>query len=295
MPTVFNLFHAPLHKKLKVFICSDMEGIAEAVAWEQCYPTTPIGRNFAKILTDEVRTICDVLGNGAEIVIRDSHGDAKNINPDRMKKNVRLIQYLDNNPLYMMLGIDASFDCCILHGFHAADGSGKSPLAHTFLENEYIEFRINGDLAGEGTFSLYTAAYFNVPLIYMSGDSGAVEEVKRLSPNTITTVSKDFEHNFIMPRADVCALIKSDLTTALNQFEAVPDIFKINLPESFHLKMTYRDPMQAKMSANMHPGLLMTGSSTIEYQTDDWFDLLVAVNKLQKTTRMKYSHWRFVI
>ena len=278
-------------KKSKVFICSDMEGIAETTSWHHCYPNTVIGRKYAKIMTDEVLQLCSVLGRKFEIVIRDSHGDAKNIIPNKIKKNVELIQHLNNDPLYMMLGMDRSFDCCIFHGFHAADGSGGSPLAHTFLANEFVEFKLNGVLSGEGTFALYTAAYFGVPLIYMSGDAYAVQEIKRLSPNTITTITKDFEANRILCAREVLKHIKSDLSAAKEQFKHAPDICSIDLPKSFHLELTYRDPAHALLSAKVIPNLKLVGDATIEYQTDDYYDLLVAIHKLQRSTRMKYGHW----
>lgn len=112
--------------------------------------------------------------------MRDAYGSAKNVIKEKFRKNVDLIQYWDSDPINMMKGINQKkFDYALLHGYHAAGGSNLSPLSHTFSSRNFKKFTLNGKIVGETTFSIYTAAYFNVPVIYILGDSGAVTEATR--------------------------------------------------------------------------------------------------------------------
>ena len=79
---------------LKVFISVDMEGITGITHWEE---TSRDGKDydyFRKIMTQETNAAIEgALAAGAsEILVRDSHGSARNILPDLLNKKARLLR-----------------------------------------------------------------------------------------------------------------------------------------------------------------------------------------------------------
>ena len=63
-------------------------------------------------MTDEVRIVCQAaLEAGAdEIVVKDGHGDATNIDFTAMPEGVTLIRGKSGHPYNMMFGLDETFD-----------------------------------------------------------------------------------------------------------------------------------------------------------------------------------------
>ena len=83
----FSLQSDTAQKSLKVFISVDMEGVSGVIHWED------VGRSgkdyglFRKLMTQEANAAVEgALAAGAtEILVRDSHGSARNILPDMLQ------------------------------------------------------------------------------------------------------------------------------------------------------------------------------------------------------------------
>ncbi|MGZ5425397.1 MAG: M55 family metallopeptidase, partial [Candidatus Aminicenantales bacterium] len=119
-------------KKLKVFISVDMEGISGLIAWDETSQGGPDYPLFRRLMTEEANAaIAGALDAGAtEIVVRDGHDSARNILPDLLRPEARLIREW-NSPLSMMEGIDKTFDAVVFIGFHARAGTPNAVLKHT--------------------------------------------------------------------------------------------------------------------------------------------------------------------
>lgn len=138
-----------------------MEGIAQTREWLDVRKAGPDFQKFQKIQTNELKAIAACLSQQDKIMVRDGHGSAKNILKNQFSSNVEIIDYWDKDPTNMMKGIDLfPFDFAVLHGYHAAGGSELSPLAHTFSSRNFEKLTIIGEVVGETTFGILTAAFF---------------------------------------------------------------------------------------------------------------------------------------
>lgn len=97
---------------MKLFISADIEGCVGTTLASETHKETPEYRQFAKRMTDEVRIVCQAaLEAGAdEIVVKDGHGDATNIDFTAMPEGVTLIRGKSGHPYNMMFGLDETFD-----------------------------------------------------------------------------------------------------------------------------------------------------------------------------------------
>ena len=179
--------------KQSIYISSDIEGCALTTDWNECNEKYAIYQVFRTIMSIEAATIITSAKKTSKILLRDAHGNGKNILNKFLPRNTQLIQGWNKEPTNMMRGIDyKKFDFAVLHGYHAAAGTKLSPLAHTFSSRNLGKFTLNGKIVGETTFSVYTAAYFDVPVIYVCGDYGAIIEAQSINPNIIGTITKKF-------------------------------------------------------------------------------------------------------
>lgn len=266
------------------YISTDIEGVAWASHWDEGDRTCKIYEVFRTIMSVELATLTESVICPSKIVLRDAHGSGKNVLKNLMPKYVKLIRGWNREPTNMMQGIDyKKYDFACLHGYHAAGGSGLSPLAHTFSSKSFGAFTLNGKLVGETTFSIYTAAYFGVPMIYVCGDHAAVTEAQSINPNIVGTITKKFNgrNKFMLGEKEVLEKIKTDFTHAQNKFYKNRQKFNIKLPNEFVLTLQYTDKNQAKLHAAKMPCVRQISSDTLEYRTDDFLDLITVMRRMK--------------
>lgn len=134
---------------MKIFISSDMEGAAGVVDWDQCRPAGAQYGYFRGLLQGEVNAAIEgARGAGAsEFLVNDSHSAMANLRPDELAGRARYLSGR-HKPLYMMQGLDASFDGIFFVSYHGSMSGPSSTLSHTYNPKAIAEVRLNGVPAG---------------------------------------------------------------------------------------------------------------------------------------------------
>ena len=109
---------------MKVFISADIEGCCGVFSNIETHKNEAVYAPFAKQMTKEVLAVCEAAHEAGadEIVVKDGHGDASNIDPLQMPSYVTLIRGKSGHPYNMMFGLDPTFDAVLYVGYHAAAG-----------------------------------------------------------------------------------------------------------------------------------------------------------------------------
>jgi len=180
---------------VKVYISADIEGITGLVSWSQC--SRPDGKSFdylfaRRMMTHDVNAaIRGARKAGAtEIVVKDSHGNSKNLLIEDLEPGVRLVSGHGSGTDGMMMGIDASFDAAMLVGYHAMAGALHGIMEHTITGGIH-RLRINGDPCGEIGLSAGVAGRYGVPLVMVSSDRAGCLEAAQLIDGVATAVTKE--------------------------------------------------------------------------------------------------------
>lgn len=260
---------------MKLFISADIEGCTGTTLSAETHKTESCYRAFADRMTEEVRTVCEAaLEAGAdEIVVKDGHGDATNIDIMRMPAGVKLIRGKSGHPFNMMFGLDESFDGVLYVGYHSAAGSPESPLSHTSTGNtNYVA--LNGKRMSEFMLNSYTAAMLGVPVLFLSGDQGICREAQGMIPS-ITTVSTKVGAgaSTINEAPDtVLRMLREKTKEALSK-----DFMtcKLALPDSFDYEANYKDLKKA-YAMSFYPGVTRVDERTNRLHTENYMDILVA-------------------
>lgn len=106
---------------MKLFISADIEGCAGVALTDETHKKESVYQRFAEEMTEEVVAACEAAHEAGadEIVVKDGHGDASNIDPLKMPEYVTLIRGKSGHPYNMMYGIDAAMTVyCILDTMH---------------------------------------------------------------------------------------------------------------------------------------------------------------------------------
>ncbi len=218
---------------MKVFISADIEGITGLVSWSQC--SRPDGKSFdyafaRRMFTHDINAaVRGARAAGAsQIVIKDSHGNSKNILIEDLEPGVELVSGHGSGTDGMMQGIDSSFDAAILVGYHAMAGTAGGIMEHTISGGVHRLF-VNGTECGEMGLSAGVAGRYGVPLVFVSSDQAGCDEISALIPGVETVVTKAGYGRFmgkLRHPSDTGPEIEAGVKNALASMSAKPHVWQ---------------------------------------------------------------------
>ena len=259
-------------EKLKVFISVDMEGVSGLIHWDETGAGGPDYPLFRKLMTAEANAaIAGALEAGAtEIVVRDAHDSARNILPDLLRPEARLIREW-NGPLSMMEGIDRTFDAVVFVGYHARAGTPDAVLKHTMSLSLY-DVILNGVRLPEAGWNATIAGYFDVPVVFLSGDAAICKQIREIVGNIETVAVKEGMGKAASMVHPVKAqeMIQKGVAAALRNLNA----FKPYKPSPpYKLEIVFTDENLAQR-ASWVPGVSRTGERSVAFTSSDLMDII---------------------
>ena len=257
----------------KLFISADIEGTAGIAAWPETELGKPGWPYAAGEMTREVRCACEGANEAGvkEILVKDAHDSARNIDPSLLPENVRVMRGWTRGPASMMAGLDGSFGAAAMVGYHSACATNGNPLAHTM--NPGVEYvTLNGILMSEFRMNAYTAAWNQVPAIFVSGDLMLCESAQELIPAiTAVPVSEGLGNaSTSLHPAVAQRRIQEGMRQAL---EGDISRCRLRLPDHFEANVRFREHFKAYRAA-FYPGAKADGMKGVRFAADDYFDIL---------------------
>ena len=264
---------------MKIFMSSDIEGTCGICDWSETNLGDPGHDYFRRQMSKEVAAAAGgAIASGAtDILIKDAHDSARNIIPELLPKEARLIRGWTKNFYCMMAGIDSQkFDAVMMTGYHSAARQVTSPLAHT-MTRRLESFKINGELAGEFTINAYIAGYFGVPVCFISGDKGICEEAKALIPDIIAVPVQEGLGAATISLNSGRAI---DLIRAGAEEATADEYYKkcqVNMPEAFEIQVGYQSHIDAYKNS-FYPGVIQIAPKKIRFKSTNFVDVLRLVH-----------------
>jgi D-amino peptidase len=173
----------------RILIVTDMEGVGGVNSWEE--QTTPGQRRFEesrRLLTGEVNAAVEGAfeAGASEVVVWDGHDGSRSLSIESIHPKAKLIQGTPTPAHYYME--EGRFDGVMFVGQHAMAGA-KGLLAHS-QSRRIQQITINGKPVGEIGQTAAIAGHFKIPVIMLSGDQAACEELLEIQPKAETVAVK---------------------------------------------------------------------------------------------------------
>ena len=264
----------------KIFISVDMEGITGVVQPSQLGPT---GFEYSKArewMTAEAKAAIEgARAAGATgFVVADSHGNAQSLLIDQLPDDVRIVRGFPR-PLSMMQGIDATFGAAIFIGYHASEMTVDAVRGHTFSSAKLLGVTLNGTEVSEGLFNAAIAAHYGVPVLFVSGDRKAVEQMQSGIPGLAGAIVKEplgYHSAITVTPARGQAMIRDGVRTALSQRSKVQP-YSLRPPINFEIG--FKLTLDAERAAFV-PGLSRSGAHTVRGTYPDIIQVLRLIEVL---------------
>jgi D-amino peptidase len=190
--------------------------------------------------------------------------------PDLLRPEARLIREW-NGPLSMMEGIDKTFDAVVFIGYHARAGTPDAVLKHT-MSLGLFDVILNGVRLPEAGWNAAIAGYYDVPVVFLSGDSAIGKQAHEIIGPIETVAVKDgigTAASMIHP-AKAREMIQKGVTAALRNLKA----YKPYKPSSpYKLEIVFTDEHQA-LRASWIPGAVRTGERSVAFTSGDFMDII---------------------
>jgi D-amino peptidase len=263
---------------MKVFIVSDMEGVAGIVKWQQ---TDGARGDVAyhegrKLYTEEINAaVRGAKAAGAtEIVVMDCHGagehwEFNSLIPEDLDPACEFVvqqewtEYTD----FLEQGCDAT----LFVAMHAKAGTADGVLSHTVRGQAWRELRFNGTSVGETGINAALCGTWGCPVLLVTGDEAVCREGRALLGAGLSTVSVKtglgrFSARSLTP-ARARELIEAGAKRALADLGAVA-VYEPGKPCEIRIEFTTPDRL---VEFRNRKGVEQLDDLTLVSRADDWW------------------------
>jgi D-amino peptidase len=277
---------------MKVFISFDMEGAAGIVDWSQCRAPGKPYEEGRRLLLGEVNAAIDgaIAGGAAEIMCNDSHGTMYNLDPAALHGRATYVAGR-HKPMYMMQGMDGTFDAVFMVGYHGSISGESSVLSHTYNPQVISHVELNGCRVGESGINALVALGLGVPVALITGDRQTIAEADPFLPDAERVVVKESFTRFgaVNLHPDVARTLITD--GAKRAVERIGEMKPpaIGMPAALDVHMQTADMAEV---ASWVRGATRTGLRTVRIEGDDPLALFRSFVAVTYITRVSEGRLR---
>lgn len=185
---LFLIATASIHAQAKktVFMITDAEGVAGVCRQEQVEPTNT---EMQKLLTGEINAaVRGFLQGGAdEVIVWDGHDGSRTLSILTIDPRAKLVM----GALGPSMLLERKYAAVAFVGQHARANRQGGVMAHSYSSLGIQKILMNGKEVGEVETRAALSGWFGVPVIFLSGDQAAAEDLLAVVPEAEVAVVKE--------------------------------------------------------------------------------------------------------
>jgi D-amino peptidase len=261
---------------VKVFVISDMEGVAGIVKWQQVTGGHAMYEEGRRLYTGEINAaVRGAKAAGAtEIVVMDCHGAGEgwtfnSLIPEELDADCEYV--VQNEWTEYVEYLEGGVDAALFVGMHAMAGTRDGVLAHTVSGSSWWRLRFNGVEVGETGINAALCGTWGCPVVLVSGDEASCREGRALLGDGLTTVAvkKGFGRFSARqyPATRSRELIEAGAKASLHDLGAVAP-YEPGKPCEITVDYNASDHVE---KYRHRPGVEITESRQIVSRAEDWW------------------------
>jgi D-amino peptidase len=179
---------------VRVFVVSDMEGVAGVVKWEQVDGGEALYEEARKLYTEEINAaVRGAKAAGAdEIVVMDCHGAGKgwtfnSLVPELLDPDCEWV--VQNEWTEYTELLQQGCDAALFVAMHAKAGTPRGVMSHTISGRDFRDLRFNGVSVGETGVNAALCGTWGCPVVLVTGDDVVCSEATELLGPELVTVA----------------------------------------------------------------------------------------------------------
>jgi D-amino peptidase len=251
----------------RVFIITDAEGVAGICRQDQ---TDPKDSEMRQLLTGEINAAVQGFfdGGATEVVVWDGHDGSQTLSTLTIEPRAKLLM---GNPGNTML-MERRWSALAFVGQHARADSLQGVMAHSYSSLGIQNMLLNGKPVGEIETNAALAGWFGTPVIFLSGDQAAVDQLHAIVPDAETAAVKEGLSNYacISLSADSArTLIRQRAKASMSKLGKIQP-YRIEGPVTIQIEHTSRSALGS--DTKYWPGAEVIDARTVRFTGKDFLE-----------------------
>ncbi len=250
-----------------VFVITDAEGVAGVCRQEQ---TDPKNSEMRELLTGEINSAVSGFfdGGATDVFVWDGHDGSATLSALTIDARAHLI--MGALPATMLL--DRHYSAVAFVGQHARANTPGGVMAHSYSSLGIQNLLMNGKPVGEIETRTALAGWFGTPVIFLSGDQAAANQLQKIDPDVETAVVKEGIDNY------TCISLSAEAARQLIRERAKAAMAKIGKIQPYRLtgpvtiEIEYTSRHALTPDAALAPGAEIVDARTIRFRGKDFLE-----------------------
>ncbi|MFN0172941.1 MAG: M55 family metallopeptidase [Bryobacteraceae bacterium] len=245
----------------RILLITDAEGVAGVCRQDQ---TDPTNVEMRALLTGEINAAVRGFYDGGadEVVVWDGHDGSQTLSALTIHPRAKLLQ----GSLGWNGTLDRGYSAIGFLGQHSMGNVRKGIMAHSFSSLGIQNMKLNGKPVGEIDVWAGMAGAFNTPVILLTGDQAAVDELKAIVPDAEFAAVKEGLARY------ACLSLSAESARSVIHDAAMRSVAKIGKirpyriegPVTLEIEYTTRNSLNPDLSAL--PWVEVLDDRTIRYK-----------------------------
>jgi len=250
-----------------VFLITDAEGVAGVCRQDQ---TDPKDQEMRQLLTGEINAAVDGLydGGAGDVIVWDGHDGSQTLSALTIHPRSKLII----GDLGVTMTLERSYAAIGFIGQHARANRKGGIMAHSYSSLGIQTMLMNGKPVGEIETRAALAGAFHTPVILLTGDQAAADDLLAIVPNAELAVVKEGFSNYACQTLSAQSARNLIRERARRAMERVGEIqpYVVEGPVDIQIEHTTRNALG--VDAHLRPGAEVIDPRTIRYRGKDFME-----------------------
>jgi D-amino peptidase len=253
--------------KRAVFLITDAEGVAGVCRQDQ---TDPKDQEMRQLLTGEINAAVDGLyaGGAEDVIVWDGHDGSQTLSALTIHPRAKLII----GDLGVTMTLERHYAAIGFVGQHARANRKGGIMAHSYSSLGIQTMLMNDKPVGEIETRAALAGAFHVPVIFLSGDQAAADDLHAIVPDAELAVVKEGFSNYAcqtLSAQSARELIRDRARSGMRRAAEIKP-YTIEGPVTIQIEYTTRNALG--VDTNLRPGAEVIDNRTIRYRGKDFIE-----------------------
>ena len=260
----FLLFLAFLRAQKIIFLITDAEGVGGVCCQEQTDPKDP---EMRQLLTGEINAAVEgfLAGGVDEVVVWDGHDGSQTLSTLTIHPRARLVM----GGLGASMLMERKWSAVAYVGQHSKANIRAGIMAHSYSSLGIQNMKLNGKPVGEIDVIAAMAGHFATPVIFLSGDKAAGDELREIVQGAELAIVKEGLARYACISLSAEAARRQIREGAQRAAAKICKIEPYRVPGPVSLEIEYTTRNSLPIDAGLRTGAEVIDDRTIRFRGKD--------------------------
>src|SRR5215469_265040 len=247
-----------------VFLITDAEGVGGVCRQDQ---TEPKDQEMRQLLTGEINAAVEgfLAGGVDEVLVWDGHDGSQTLSTLTIHPKARLLM----GALGALMLMERRWAAVAYVGQHSKANIRGGIMAHSYSSLGIQNMLLNGKPVGEIDVIAAMAGHFGTPVIMLSGDQAAANEIREIVPGVEVAVVKDGIGRYTCISLSAQAARDAIREAARKSVEKIGKIKPYTVKGPVTLQVEYTTRNSLPVDADLRTGAEILDDRTIRFKGQD--------------------------